>query len=241
MDTRPLIFANPGSTVGYIPMSRGASHCPALQPKSIAVAVRRGYDYIRMQGQQFRTRLQEELDTRSENNPRYSLRAFAAFLGTDHSTLSQILRGKRRAPAAQIRQWSKKLGFDSEEAAAYIAAEYVPDTATTERENQLRHWTAEAMAIVTEPAHWEIVRLSRTPHFQTDCRWIAQEIGVTVDQVNLAFNRLLRLRLMETGAEGTWIDLTNPPALTEKEFRRAALARVREKAAESRTKKRRIT
>lgn len=194
-----------------------------------------------MQGWQFRKRLEEELRARSANNPRYSLRAFAAFLGTDHSTLSQILKGKRRAPAAQIRQWSKKLGFDPEEAAAYIAAEYVPDVAITERENQLRHWTAEAMAIVTEPAHWEIVRLSRTPQFQTDCRWIAQQIGVTVDQVNLAFNRLLRLRLMETSAAGRWIDLSNPQASTEKEFRRAALALVREKAAESRIKKRRIT
>ena len=194
-----------------------------------------------MQGRQFRERLQEELRIRHEGNPRYSLRAFAAFLGTDHSTLSQILRGKRRAPAAQIRQWTKKPGLDGEEAAAYIAAEHVPDAATTERENQLRHWTAEAMAIVTERTHWDIVRLSRTPEFQVDCRWMAEQIGVTVDDVNLAFNRLLRLRLMETDPAGKWIDLTNPPALTEREFRRAALARVREKAAESRVKKRRTS
>jgi transcriptional regulator with XRE-family HTH domain len=53
------------------------------------------------------SRMQEELRIRHESNPRYSLRAFAAFLGTGHSTLSQILRGKRRAPVAQIRQWTK--------------------------------------------------------------------------------------------------------------------------------------
>jgi transcriptional regulator with XRE-family HTH domain len=191
-----------------------------------------------MQGLQFRARLEQELRARHESNPRYSLRAFAAFLGTDHSTLSQILRGKRRAPAAQIRQWTKKLGLEAEKAAAYIAAEYVPDQATTERENQLRHWTAEAMAIVSEPAHWEIVRMSRTQEFRVDCRWMAERIGVTVDEVNMAFNRLLRLRLMETDAVGKWMDLTGASVTSEREFRKAALARVREKAAEWRKKRR---
>ena len=186
----------------------------------------------------FRARLQEELRIRQESNRRYSLRAFAAFLGTDHATLSQILRWKRRTPAVHIRQWAKKLELDLEEAAAYIAAEHVPDVATSERENQLRHWTAEAMAIVTKRTHWEIVRLSRTSLFQVDCRWLAEEIGVTADEVNMAFSRLLRLRLMETDAAGRWIDLTSPAVLTGKEFRRAALARVREKAAESWVKKR---
>jgi uncharacterized protein (TIGR02147 family) len=180
-----------------------------------------------MQGLQFRARLEQELQERHASNPRYSLRAFAAFLGADHSTLSQILRGKRRAPAAQIRSWTKKLGLDGEEAAAYIAAEQVPDSATTEREKQLRHWTAEAMAIVADRTHWEILRLSRTREFRVDCRWMAEQIGVTVDEVNMAFNRLLRLRLIETDSAGKWINSTDPPFTTENEFRRAALARVR--------------
>jgi transcriptional regulator with XRE-family HTH domain len=189
-----------------------------------------------MQGPLFRAKLEEELRSRHQANPRYSLRAFAAFLGTDHSTLSQILRGKRRAPTAQIRVWSKKLGLDPEEAAAYIAAEHLPNPAQTERENQLRHWTAESMEIVMDRTHWEILRLCRLPEFCADSRWIAQQIGVTTDQVNMSFQRLLRLRLMDTDATGRWMDVMQPPALTEREFRRAALARVREKAAESRIK-----
>jgi hypothetical protein len=49
------------------------------------------------------------IDGAVRKNARYSLPAFAAFLGTDHSTLQQILRGTRRAPAG------------------YIAKEHVPD------------------------------------------------------------------------------------------------------------------
>ena len=117
------------------------------------------------QERRFQARLEQGFKARRERNPRYSLRAFAAFMGADHSTLSQI------------RVWAKKLGMDSEETTAYLTAEHV----------QLRHWTAQAMSIVTEPAHWEInweiLRLSRTSGFQADCPWIAGQIKVALARV----------------------------------------------------------
>src|SRR5436305_933309 len=182
--------------------------------------------------QRFRDRLQSEFEMRRKNNPRHSLRAFAAFLGTDHSSLSQILNSRRPAPAGRMRAWAQKLGISPEEAAVYIAAEHVPGPATAERQNQLRHWTAEAAAIVSEPAHWQILRLLRTPEFRPDCRWIAEQAGVTVDAVNIAFTRLLGLRLVEAGPGGEWKDLIGIPHLTERQFRKLALSRIRHKAAE---------
>jgi hypothetical protein len=73
----------------------------------------------------FRIRLQREYDQRSQGNNRYSLRAFAALLETDHSSLSQMLRGQRPITSASIRSWGKKLGMDAEVIAAYAAAEAV--------------------------------------------------------------------------------------------------------------------
>jgi len=179
----------------------------------------------------FREKLEQEFAARRAKNPRHSLRAFAAFLGADHSSLAQILRGRRRAPAAQIRAWARKLGLTQEEAAVYIAAEHVPDEATAHRQHQLRHWTAEALGIVSEPAHWDILRLSRTVEFEPDSRWIAQKTGLTVDQVNVALSRLLRLRLLAIGDDGKWQDLAEQ-AITERQFRKLALARVRQMAKE---------
>jgi transcriptional regulator with XRE-family HTH domain len=100
-----------------------------------------------MVGSQFQARLLQELESRRKTNPRYSLRAFAAFLETDHSTLSQVLRGKRRVPVSNLRQWGRKLGLTKEEVAAYIAAEHVPPDETIGRQERLRHWSAEALAI----------------------------------------------------------------------------------------------
>ncbi|MFN7999397.1 MAG: hypothetical protein U0Q18_37610 [Bryobacteraceae bacterium] len=176
----------------------------------------------------FRERLSLEFRCRKKGNPRFSLRAFAKLLEMDHSTLSQILRGSRRATVKQIRSTGKKLGLSAEEISVYLAAEHVPDAGTTERQSRLRHWTAEAMAVISEPVHWDIVRLCREPGFRADSRWIAGQLDTTVDTVNLALTRLLRLELID----GRWTDRTGSEAGTERAFRKLALSRIQAKAAE---------
>lgn len=178
----------------------------------------------------FRDRLRHEFESRREKNPRYSLRAMAALLDTDHSTLAQILRGSRRVPANRISVWSRKLKISSEEAAAYTAAEHAPDAQTAQRQHQLRHWTAEAMAITSDPAHWQLLRLCRDRNFHADSRWIAERIGVSVDTVNIALSRLLRLGLLEIDSADQWKDSTGLPRITGSEFRKLALARVRKES-----------
>lgn len=138
------------------------------------------------------------------------------------------MKGSRRATMKQIRTMGKKLGMPAEEISVYFAAEHVPDASTTERQERLRHWTAEAIAVVSGRVHWEIVRLCRKPGFRLDCRWIARQAEVSVDEVNLALARLLRLGLID----GRWQEQTGLAELTEGEFRKLALLRVQTKAAE---------
>jgi hypothetical protein len=180
----------------------------------------------------FASRISAEFRARRARNPRYSLRAFATFLGTDHSTLSQVMRSKRPTPLPQIRTWGKKIGMDHEEILAYIAAAQVPDAQSAARQHQLTHWSAEAMSILAQPLHWEMLRLCRKPQFRADSRDVARKLGVSVDEVNLALSRLLRLRLLHASADGAWSDATGLPTLTEASFRKIALARVREQAAD---------
>jgi transcriptional regulator with XRE-family HTH domain len=182
--------------------------------------------------ERFRHRLQREFLEKRTSNTRYSLRAFALFLGSDHSTVSQILRAKRPVPAFRIRRWAKKLGMPAEEAAAYVAAEHLPEAAVVERQAQVRHWTAEAMAVAMDQTHWKLLRLMRRPEFRHDCRWISKELDVTVDEVNVALTRLLRLGLLRTTASGKWIETSDPTTATEREFRILALTRIREHAAQ---------
>jgi hypothetical protein len=207
----------------------GAALCPGLSARALPIG-----QCSRTIGAvsefPFREKLRREFDSRRERNPRYSLRAFAVFLGTDHSTLSQILRGTRHIPERRIRSWSKRLGLDNEEITVYLAAEKIPNATMSQRHERLRQWTADAMGVVTERIHWQILRMSRRPGFRADCRWIAERAATSVDNVNLALATLLRLRLLETNSAGKWADSTGLPRLTEREFRRIALARIREGA-----------
>jgi hypothetical protein len=182
--------------------------------------------------ERFRARLQREFDERRQANARYSLRAFAAFLTTDHSTLSQILRSQRPIPLTNIRTWAKKLGIEPELTAAYVAAEHLPDPQSAARESQVRHWTAEASAVVMNPVHWRIFDLCRTHAVPGDSRSISAQTGDSIDDVNIAFSRLLRLGLLRTTEKGRWTVTTGDSIKTEKQFHRLALIRVREKAAE---------
>jgi hypothetical protein len=186
-----------------------------------------------MSSAQFRERLAREFALRRQTNPRYSLRAFASFLECDHSTLSQILRDRRQISTSQLRGWSKKLGMAAEEVAIYVAALHVPDASITDRQHQLLHWTSEALAIVTDRSHWQILNLVGSSQFESDSRWIPRKIGTSVDQVNVALARLLRLRLLKLEASGKWNDLAGPGSCTEAEFKKRALVRIRELAADN--------
>lgn len=118
-----------------------------------------------------------------------------------------------------------------EETAVYIAAEHLTVPSAAGRLEQLRHWTAEAMAVISDRTHWLVLETSRKPGFNPDCRHIAAELDVSVDEVNLALSRLLRLGLIELQRSGEWKDLSGP-TVGEQEFRKLALDRVQRKAAE---------
>lgn len=111
----------------------------------------------------FRQTLEHEFGQRRARNPRYSLRAFARFLGTDHATLSQILRGRRPLSPQMVRRFGGRLGLSP----ALIHEACVEQNARA------------------------ITRLARAPAFRPNSRWIASRTGIPLDAVNAALHRLL--------------------------------------------------
>jgi len=169
--------------------------------------------------------LKREFDRRRDVNLRFSLRAYATLLDTDHATISQILRGARKVPILHLRRWASTLGLTKEAASVYFAAEQTQEQ--SRRERLFREWSTEGLALLEDPAHWHIIRLSRQPDFQADSRWIAAQANLTIDSVNMAFSRLLRLKLIHAPGPNRWIDQTGLESLTEQSFYQLALTRIR--------------
>lgn len=123
-----------------------------------------------------RQTLTVEFDQRRKRNARYSLRAYARDLGTDHATLSQLLRGRRVLSPRLVRQFGRKL-----------------------------HLSAVDIADACEQHHADaILRLARLASFRPNSRWIATRTGLPLDAVNAALARLLHQRQLVMSSADRW-------------------------------------
>jgi uncharacterized protein (TIGR02147 family) len=180
----------------------------------------------------FRLFLQAELGRRCARSPRYSLRAFARFLGIDHATLSQLLRGKRRLTARTIARLGIRLGLGQPAIDAYSAREARGDTssepvAALREVRQLAHDTA---SLISDWHHYALLELTRLDGFQPDTRWIARVLGISPDDVNVALVRLLRLGLLEMAGHDHWVDRSGHCTASLADFTQVSIQRLSEQA-----------
>ena len=121
--------------------------------------------------------LQAELERRRAKNRRYSLRSYARALSVDHSTLSQILRGRRRLTGRNVRALGRRLHLTAAAIAEHCAAE-------------------------NESA---ILAAIGRPGFRADSRWLASIAGIPLDEVNVTIQRLLRKRMVTMTSRERWL------------------------------------
>jgi uncharacterized protein (TIGR02147 family) len=176
----------------------------------------------------FREVLRAELARRCATNPRYSLRAFAQRLAIDHSSLSQIIRGKRPLSARLIRRLGASLRLGRERIEAFVSEE--EQRRAPSRQSRLADDIArvarDARLVMTEWRHRAILELTRQEYFRADTRWIAQMLGITADEVNVALQRLLRLGMLEMRSATEWVVMPNHEGETGDAFAERALSRI---------------
>jgi len=151
--------------------------------------------------QNFRLFLQAELTRRCGKNPNYSLRSFARGLHIHHGTLSQILRGKRPLSEKMFMDLAQSLSLAPKEVQAFKK-----NGASTKTDIAYRDLTLDAFTVISEWYHDAILELMGLKTFKNDPKWISKMLGITVSEVNIAIERLLRLELIEIAPSGKWIN-----------------------------------
>lgn len=124
----------------------------------------------------FGIHLRNELQRRQRINRLYSLRSFADSLKTNHSTLSQLLRGRRRITRRIIRELGPRLGL-----------------------------TASAIAeccIIEDEA--SILAALDDARFKPNSRWLAVHLNIPLDDINVALQRLLLRRSLRMTSTKSW-------------------------------------
>jgi len=174
----------------------------------------------------FRDYLQQQLAMRCARNAQYSLRAFANYLGVNHSTLSQMLRGKRTITAEAIEKFGFRLGLSPKQIGGWIQGEKQRPLKGTAQQGQLHQLARDAAEVLEDWRNFAILELTRLEDFQTDSRWIARMLGITVDEVNIAISRLCRLRLLKMNEDGRWQDQLGDAVMDLDSFSAAAIEKM---------------
>jgi transcriptional regulator with XRE-family HTH domain len=170
--------------------------------------------------------LQGELATRCARNRQYSLRAFAKFLGMDHSTLSQLLRGKRASTERIIRQCAVPLGLEEASVTNFVRGSLRESNLDDAALREVRRLASDTASLVADWEHYAILELVRLREFRPDSRWIARVLGLSVDEVNVALQRLLRLGLLTMDEPDHWTDQSGDTTASVRGFTREALKRL---------------
>lgn len=146
-----------------------------------------------MQNEEFiREQLNEFFKIRRTKNSAFSVRAMAQFFKTSPAQMSQILSGKRPLSRKFIKIVSEKIDL--------------PKTDSNIEFNTLQN---DEFKLISDWYHFAILSLSKTSKNSADPKYIAQHLGIDYFLAKDAFERLLKLGLIQV-KNGNFIQTTNP-------------------------------
>lgn len=179
-----------------------------------------------------RAYLQAEFARRCSNNSQYSLRSFAMHLGVDHSTLSQLLRGKRPLTERMIRKLGSRLKLREDEISTFVTFESLFSVPHPGRVQEVQQLVNDTLSLISNPHHFSILELVHLDEFEPDSRWIARVLDTSIDEVNVALSRLTRLGLLEMSSREQWIDRSDLSSGGFGDFMKVTLERLAQRARE---------
>jgi uncharacterized protein (TIGR02147 family) len=169
----------------------------------------------------FRAYLRNELLKRCRQNPSYSARSFARFLGIESSWLSKILRGQRPTAPDLILKLGTRIGLTPKEIENYLSKEKrnrivqgQPASEVSRADlrdgQQFLKLAQDTFEVISDWYHVAILELMKVDGFKSDSRWIARKLGVPQVEIDIAVERLCRVNLLEIDSStGDWKDLAN--------------------------------
>jgi uncharacterized protein (TIGR02147 family) len=161
-----------------------------------------------MSSLQYQDFLLEEFRSRRSRNPHYSLRAYARDLGMPASKLSQNLRGlcgisvakaESIALRLQMRDDEKQLFLalvEAQHARSRVARQQALATLQKLKAEKIDELSLEMFSTIRDWYHMAILEMTDIKGFRPDPPWIAEKLGLPLEVVREAVERLQRLGLL---------------------------------------------
>jgi uncharacterized protein (TIGR02147 family) len=163
----------------------------------------------------YQIRLREELMKRIDRNARYSVRSFASALGMGSSALSQILAGKRSVSTKLVNRVLDCLEMSAAEQRSFVAsvieekkakglqrvspllAKKLKEVSESIPPQNMHGVGIDEFRVIADWYHYAIMELTFARDFDSDPKWIAKQLGLSLIETKLAIQRLLELELLE--------------------------------------------
>src|SRR3989339_1330994 len=144
--------------------------------------------------------LKEVFTQRQKANAHYSLRAYARDLKVHPSTLSLILKEKRRLPLKNLKTVMTGLNLSPSKEGLFKESFYRTkarlDDIKIKEEYQDRYLLDEAHHdIISEWEHYAILSLIETKGFESQPEYIARKLEITVSRAEIVIENLIRANL----------------------------------------------
>ncbi|MEQ1876140.1 MAG: TIGR02147 family protein [Bdellovibrionia bacterium] len=181
--------------------------------------------------------LSEELARRQKANPRYSLRAFARHVGLSPGELSELLNDKRKLSVKSAVRIARALSLNTTESKhlMYLAQldrgeglELLSGDGAARTREEI---SADLFEVVSDWVCFAILNLNDCVGFSWKPAYLAKRLGVTVQHITVALERLERVGLVKNNGGKRTVDreqvIANPnvPSEAIRTYHKAMLAK----------------
>lgn len=156
--------------------------------------------------------LNQVLEERKARNSSYSVRAFARDLEIGKSTLSEVLRGKRKLSKGNLIKICEKLEVTDHQKKLLENDNLHQRVSAQELENL--YFKEDQLKLIANWYYLAILNLTKVKKNKASAKWIAYRLCISQLEAEEAIERLLRMKLL-TIRRGKLVRTSNPIHSTE--------------------------
>ena len=152
--------------------------------------------------------IQQDILERQQDNPNYSLRAYARDALMNASTLSQILKGKRSLPLKDAERLVQRLNLDGIERTRFM--ESVMRTKTSLDEIKINEVDARPILddtyyqVIAEWEHYALLELFELTNFSLKTDTVASKLQISNDRAQEVLDNLVQAKLIKVNPNGSY-------------------------------------
>lgn len=162
----------------------------------------------------------QEFKHKQIKNNKYSLRSFARDLNINAGTLSLYLK-RKRVPTLKIKnQILERLKVP------LVVKTKILEQKNNQEDELFNQLECDAMTLIT---HWyfdAICELTRINEFKSDSKYIAEKLGITIDETNEAINSLLKENILKKTTKNKLVEVAGNDSILGNNITTEAMTRL---------------